>query len=465
MRREELSSLPDATLVRMAAEGRASAFDELVGRHGTALEVFIASKIYDSFEVHDALQETWYRVYRDIGQFSPESGSFVNWLRGYADNVVKEHNRHHRELLNGAAEELELLAGRLDGLIHPNEHPTRNHRATEAAMDAVRGWTKLPESYRVPLLVNVLDDAGPKDIANLLDITIAAAKMRLSRARDLVQKLAETENGDPAAVKPLLGETTFQIGRLCIKGDQFERGGRWLRRGIDIDGRVISWIKDLGHTTTRPEIEHPVLCDVLSTAVREHPKHQHIAYEYANMIRNCRGWPVSHRLYHDAWKMNPDNEHAAVLLATSHIVLGEHRAAFGVLERYIDKPGVDTETVMTAAQALAPLGPAERARALLRPMRKRVEGRKPEDVLPGQLPEYSTYYVATRYKAFGHCIAAIGDIDEARACYRKAIRMMESMADVGPIQQREVWKCREGLQRIQIQERSESWIPLQIEHY
>ncbi|MFP3905304.1 MAG: sigma-70 family RNA polymerase sigma factor [Armatimonadota bacterium] len=465
MRWDDFQAVPDASLVRMAAVGWASAFDELVRRHRPALEAFISRKVYDASELHDALQETWYRVYRDLGQFSPESGSFVNWLRGYADNVVKEHNRRHRELLNGAAEELEVLAARLDTLVTLPETPASNHRATETAMDAVRGWARLPESYRVPLLVDVMDDAGPTDIANLLDISIAAAKMRLLRARDLVEKLAGTKNGDASAVKPLLGETTFQIGRLCIRNDQFDRGSRWLRRGIDMDARVISWIKDLGHTTTRPDLEHPVFCDVLTNAMQQHPRNQHLAYEYANMIRNCRGWPVSHGLYHNAWKMNPDNEHAAVLLAISHIVLNEHAEAFKVIEPYLQKPDVDTETLMTAAEALAPIGPQERARELLRPMRERIEGQKPEDVLSGQLPEYSRYYVATRYKAFGHCLTAIGDLDDARDCYEKGLTLVKSMGDVGPIQAHEALKCQEGFKRIQMQEGSGRWIPLQIEHY
>ncbi len=450
------SDRSDADLALMAAQGLNGAFDDLFARHHYDLRAHLRRKLKNPHDVEDASQETWYRVYSDLERFDPAKGGFIHWLRGYANNVAREFTRRRQRLHMQATDDIEFMAAELDMLV--GNGPPRDARATSEAMDAIRGLARLRGSLRSPLLMNVVDDVGPTELSALLDITLGAAKQRLYRARRLARELAARPGTDAEPVRPLLAEGVFEVGRVYLRADRGEDAQRWLVRSMDLDPRCVDWTKNLSQLTVRHSVENPVLLSALESALQRHPDNQHIATEYANLVRNHIGWNEALPHYEAAQSLDATNAHAAVLTAIAHLVVGDPADAWRTIEPFLTPDQVDPEVPMTASEALAGMGERRAARLLLRPMRERVEGADPDSVLPGRLPNYSRIYTAGRFKLIGHVRASIGDIDDARDAYRRAIDIFRELPETGMVQQREIDKCVRGLDRCDAAEGT-NWTP------
>ncbi|MCC6269501.1 MAG: sigma-70 family RNA polymerase sigma factor [Dehalococcoidia bacterium] len=91
-----LTELDDESLVRIVQEGgkdAASAFEQLYLRCTPELIRALASKGLASCEIDDVLANTWERVFRRIQQFEYQGVRFYAWLRAFAMNVKREHDR------------------------------------------------------------------------------------------------------------------------------------------------------------------------------------------------------------------------------------------------------------------------------------------------------------------------------------------------------------------------------------
>jgi RNA polymerase sigma-70 factor, ECF subfamily len=127
----------------------------------------------------EAAQETWLAAVRSVRRFDPGKGSFLDWLRGLAANVVRhqlrhQHRRCRRELAAGeshAAQSRHLVAEQ-DGRI-------------AATLDA------LPDRQEAVLRAKYLDGLTVAEIAAQWNETPKAIESLLSRARQTFRELFE----------------------------------------------------------------------------------------------------------------------------------------------------------------------------------------------------------------------------------------------------------------------------------
>ena len=180
-------SLPsDAELVRAAQSGDRAAFVEIVARH-QALVCGTAYGILSDFAAsEDAGQEAFLNAWRKIGSLR-EPEKLRAWLAQIARNVALGKLRGQRD-----GTSLDEIAQAVDDAPLPDELV-----ASEEEAELVREHlAKLPEKYRMPLVLFYREGRSVRAVAEALEISEDAVKKRLERGRaqlrDRVEGLIES---------------------------------------------------------------------------------------------------------------------------------------------------------------------------------------------------------------------------------------------------------------------------------
>ncbi|HEV3006021.1 MAG TPA: sigma-70 family RNA polymerase sigma factor, partial [Pirellulales bacterium] len=88
--------------------GREAAWRALYERSFDSVYAFVYHRVgRQAHRADEVVQETWLVAVRRIAAFDPSHGSFESWLKGIAENVLKNHRRRwsrdaHRETLDAA---------------------------------------------------------------------------------------------------------------------------------------------------------------------------------------------------------------------------------------------------------------------------------------------------------------------------------------------------------------------------
>lgn len=118
----------------------------------------------------DLVQETWMIAVRRLANFDPEKGPFLQWLRGIAANLLRNHFRMRRP---ATGQELpDRPAGVDSGLTQPDQ---------AERVGAV--LAELPVPYEDVLRAKYLDQRSVADIAAEFGQSIKAVESLLTRAR------------------------------------------------------------------------------------------------------------------------------------------------------------------------------------------------------------------------------------------------------------------------------------------
>lgn len=141
----------------------------------------------------DIVQETWLTAVRRIRRFDPEQGSFADWLRGIAANIVRNHfrkERRHSDRMN-----------RVTANAPPNAADAVEREETAALI--ARALARLPERYEAVLRAKYLDQRSVADIAARWNETPKAVESLLTRARQAFREIyQELEHSDERRPNP-----------------------------------------------------------------------------------------------------------------------------------------------------------------------------------------------------------------------------------------------------------------------
>lgn len=94
-----------------ACGGDLAAFSHLVLRHQTAVRAFLIARLHRKHEAEDLAQETFVTAWKRLKQFDP-ARPFGAWLRGIAENHLRNHLRKFRAEPIGGDEALQMLLDR-----------------------------------------------------------------------------------------------------------------------------------------------------------------------------------------------------------------------------------------------------------------------------------------------------------------------------------------------------------------
>ena len=124
----------------------------------------------------DLVQETWLTAIRRIRAFDPDQGSFADWLRGIAANLLRNQLRNRRSVPS--------LNGQPAALARADRTVTDERRNHDRAEQIALALSRLPERYESALRAKYLDQQSVSLMAEAWNESPKAVESLLTRARE-----------------------------------------------------------------------------------------------------------------------------------------------------------------------------------------------------------------------------------------------------------------------------------------
>lgn len=192
---DELATLPDADVVRLAQQGRELAFRELVRRYERPVFSLVFRMVRDRELAEDLSQDAFIKVLNHIDRYSPEF-KFSSWLFKIANNVAIDHLRRRRIAtisIDGsphAATASEIEASTLE-LGADQESALDELEAKELGSSIEQAIGDLRPEYRSCIMLRHVEGRSYEEIAATLDLPLGTVKTYIHRARHELRKALE----------------------------------------------------------------------------------------------------------------------------------------------------------------------------------------------------------------------------------------------------------------------------------
>jgi len=177
-------ALQSQKLVAAARSGSAAAFAELREIYARRVYWKLLNMTKNREDAEDALQDTFLRAYMALHTFEGRS-SFYTWITRIAINsalmILRKRRIHPEVSFDSPGETEEAISGLEFTDTGPSPEHICVHRQRYACM--LRSVWKLQPRLRQVIEMQMTDNYSIREIANALEISEAAVKSRLSRAR------------------------------------------------------------------------------------------------------------------------------------------------------------------------------------------------------------------------------------------------------------------------------------------
>ncbi|MDX9758274.1 MAG: RNA polymerase sigma factor [Bacteroidota bacterium] len=172
----------DDVLITRFQSGDESAFRPLMDRHVERVRNLIFSVFRSVDVVDDLTQDVFLKAYRALGQFRFDA-AFSTWLYRIAINHCRDEMRKRRLR---RVFSLHTLLERQDAEVTRNTAVFPVDHETRELID--RGLRRLPEKYRLPVILKDVEGLSYEEIADVLRCELGTVKSRLSRGRELLRR-------------------------------------------------------------------------------------------------------------------------------------------------------------------------------------------------------------------------------------------------------------------------------------
>lgn len=189
-----MKNLSDESLVALYAQGKDSAFDELLYRHKDNLYSYIYSYVQNRDMTEDFFQDTFTKVIYKIrtGQYQ-ESGKFVGFLFRVARNTIIDHYRQTQtaQIIKESDVDYDIF-GRREMAYEDFDTCREEELSYKQVLQDVRTILDfLPENQKEIVRMRYYEDLPFKEIADKLGVSINTALGRFRYAVLNMRKLAE----------------------------------------------------------------------------------------------------------------------------------------------------------------------------------------------------------------------------------------------------------------------------------
>jgi RNA polymerase sigma-70 factor, ECF subfamily len=183
----------DVLLVSRLQRGDEAAFEELVRSHGGRLLSVARRFLGASEDAQDAVQESFIRAFKAIHRFE-ERAQLHTWLHRILVNTALMKLRERRRKPEESIDEL-LPTFTADGhqTVESREWSDALFERKETAAIVREAIGRLPEPYRVVLVLRDLEERDTAETARILGTTTTVVKVRLHRARQALRTLLDRE--------------------------------------------------------------------------------------------------------------------------------------------------------------------------------------------------------------------------------------------------------------------------------
>lgn len=172
----EVERYEESELVERASRGDQAAFSELVRAHQHEVYTLAVRMVSDRELGYDVAQEAFVRAWRSIERFRGDA-KFSTWMHRITVNTAFTHRDRRKRTRTDSLDDIYR---------EPESALLTPERGGESA--AMRGpledaLNELPESLRAVVVLKDVYEWSHTEIAEHLDISVTAAKVRLHRAR------------------------------------------------------------------------------------------------------------------------------------------------------------------------------------------------------------------------------------------------------------------------------------------
>lgn len=178
--------VPDAELVERTLEGDRQAAADLVERHAAGVYAACLGLLADPDQAQDAAQEALLKGISRLNSLQNPT-AFRSWIISIARNLCRDswkQSRRQQELLDQQVN-LEVVPGMGCGQPVAEDAPGNEIQSSLA---------RLPEKFRLPLLLYYFDGLSTASVAEALDISPTGAATRLCRARRALRTILEVNH-------------------------------------------------------------------------------------------------------------------------------------------------------------------------------------------------------------------------------------------------------------------------------
>jgi RNA polymerase sigma-70 factor (ECF subfamily) len=200
----EVPDEDDLILVDRVLAGDRRAFESLVRRHERRVFRVSVAVLGNPEDAEDAMQDTFVKAYRHLGQFRRES-KFTTWLTRIAINEAIQKRQGRRDFIgldDSLGKDKLFLPRRTEPWQADPESLYGKQEFRQIIESAIRD---LPVIYREVFVLRDIEEMTAEEAADAIGITVGALKSRLLRARLLVREaLAASVQVPPTLSKRIL---------------------------------------------------------------------------------------------------------------------------------------------------------------------------------------------------------------------------------------------------------------------
>lgn len=173
-----MSGTADGEVVRSILDGEANRFAELVARYQDTLFRHALGMVGDSDSAADLVQDSFVKAYTHLSTCDdPER--FGAWIFRIVRNRCMDHLKNRRQ----HGEELK------EDTATAHDDPALLLDRSELSDLLGGALARLPEAQREAFLLKHAEGRSYEEMAEMLDASVSALKMRVMRAREALQDL------------------------------------------------------------------------------------------------------------------------------------------------------------------------------------------------------------------------------------------------------------------------------------
>ena len=177
----------DRELAFAAGAGDRRALETLLDRHLDRVHAVCRRIVVDPDDALDATQEALIAISRGIGRFDGRS-AFSTWVYRVATNAALDELRRRKRRPVLAHDVL------------PEPAVSGGQDAADARLDVDAALARVPEDFRVAVVLRDLADLDYSEIAAALDVPLGTVKSRVARGRAALH--AELGNPETVSGRP-----------------------------------------------------------------------------------------------------------------------------------------------------------------------------------------------------------------------------------------------------------------------
>jgi RNA polymerase sigma-70 factor (ECF subfamily) len=184
----QIAAEAEADLIRQVICGSHQLFHQLIRPYERRIYLMAFSVLKNEADAEDAVQDAVLKAYRNLHQFRADA-KFSTWLTSITLNEARGRLRKMKgiqiESLDSAAEDRPISPAML---VDWREVPSEALERLEVKQMLVDAVAELPEIYREVFVARDIEGLDVSETAEVLEITVSSVKVRLHRARMMLQK-------------------------------------------------------------------------------------------------------------------------------------------------------------------------------------------------------------------------------------------------------------------------------------